>query len=257
VTAFASGLYAGAVTHRRFRPKTHRLRYSMFQMLFDLDETATLSRRLRLFSHNRFNLFSFFDRDHGDGRAGPLRGWVEETCAAAGIDLQGGRIRLLCLPRVLGHVFNPLSVYYCHRGDGTLAAMLYEVNNTFGERHSYLIAAPPIVGGPLRQTCGKAFYVSPFLPMAMTYDFKVTVPDEAVAIALKAREPGGATVLAAAFHGRRRELSDRALVRALIAYPLLTLKVVGAIHFEALKLVLKGVRPGPRPPAPAQAVTVV
>ena len=200
MTAFASGLYAGAVTHRRFRPKTHRLRYSMFQMLFDLDETPSLARRLRLFSHNRFNLFSFFDRDHGDGRAGPLRAWVEETCAAAGIDLEGGPVRLLCMPRLLGHVFNPLSLYYCHRRDGTLAAMLYEVNNTFGERHSYLIAA--------------------------------------------------------VFLGRRRELTDRVLVHALFAYPLLTLKVVAAIHFEALKLVLKGVRPRPRPPAPARTVTV-
>ena len=256
MTAFASGFYAGAVTHRRFRPKAHRLRYSMFQMLFDLDETPTLSRRLRLFSYNRFNLYSFFDRDHGDGRAGPLRAYVEETLGAAGIALGGGAIRLLCMPRLFGHVFNPLSIYYCHRADGALAAMLYEVNNTFGERHIYLIAAPPDADGPIRQSCPKAFHVSPFLDMAMTYDFKVTAPGDAIATAVNASDPTGAPILAAAFFGRRRELTDRVLFHALFAYPLLTLKVVAAIRFEALKLILKGVRLRPHPLAPTQAITV-
>ncbi len=256
MSAFASGLYAGVVTHQRSRPKAHRLRYSMFQMLFDLDETPRLANALRLFSHNRFNLFSFFDRDHGDGRPGPLRAWVEETLAAAGIPLEGGAIRLLCMPRLFGHVFNPLSIYYCHRADGSLAAMLYEVNNTFGERHSYLIAVPPGASGPIRQTCAKAFHVSPFMGMEMTYDFKVTTPGESVTTAVNASDGQGAPVLAAAFFGRRREFADRELVHALVAYPLLTLKVVAAIRFEAVKLILKGVRPRPRPAAPAHAVTV-
>ncbi len=256
MSAFASGLYAGVVTHQRLRPKAHHLRYSMFQMLFDLDEAPRLAARLRLFSHNRFNLFSFFDRDHGDGRAGPLRAWVEETLAAAGIALEGGAIRLLCMPRLLGHVFNPLSIYYCHRADGALAAMLYEVNNTFGERHTYLIAVPLGASGPIRQTCAKAFHVSPFMDMAMTYDFKVTTPGANIVTAVNASDGQGAPVLAAAFRGRRRELTDRVLFHALIAYPLLTLKVVAAIRLEAVKLILKGVRPRPRPAAPAHAVTV-
>ncbi|MGI8841018.1 MAG: DUF1365 domain-containing protein [Caulobacteraceae bacterium] len=256
MTDFASGLYAGMVTHQRFRPKAHRLRYAMFQMLFDLDEAPALSRRLRLFSHNRFNLFSFFDRDHGDGRAGPLRAWVEETLAGAGIALGGGAIRLLCMPRVLGHVFNPLSIFYCHRADGTLAAMLYEVNNTFGERHSYLIAAPPGAEWPIRQACAKEFHVSPFIGMEMAYGFKVTMPSDTVATAVNVSDHAGAPVLAAAFSGRRRALTDGTLLRVFLAYPLLTLKVVAAIRFEALKLLLKGVRPRPRPPAPARAVTV-
>ena len=256
MNALASGLYAGAVTHQRFAPKAHRLRYSMFQVLFDLDETPTLSRRLRLFSHNRFNLYSFFDRDHGDGRAGPLRAWVEETLAAAGIALDGGAIRLLCMPRLFGHVFNPLSIYYCHRADGSLAAMLYEVNNTFGERHSYLIAAPPGADGPIRQSCRKAFHVSPFMDMAMTYDFKVTLPGQSVVTTVNASDARGEPILAAAFSGHRRELTDRVLFHALFAYPLLTLKVVAAIRFEAVKLILRGVRLRPRPPAPVHAVTV-
>ena len=228
----------------------------MFQMLFDLDELPRLAGALRLFSHNRFNLFSFFDRDHGDGRAGPLRAYVEETLAGAGIDLGGGQIKLLCMPRLFGHVFNPLSIYYCHRAAGGLAAMLYEVNNTFGERHSYLIAAPPGGPGPIRQSCPKAFHVSPFLDMAMTYDFAVTAPGESLTTTVNASDARGALIIVAAFSGRRRELGDRLLLRALVAYPLMTLKVVAAIHFEAAKLILKGVRLRHRPPAPVHAVTV-
>jgi len=254
--AHASALYAGFVTHQRFAPTRHRLRYAMFQMLLDLDEAPTLGRDLRLFSHNRFNVFSFYDRDHGDGREGSLRSYVEETLAQAGI-AAGGAIQLLCMPRLFGHVFNPLSLYFCRWPDGTLAAMLYEVNNTFGQRHSYLIAAPPDDGGPIRQSCAKAFHVSPFMDMAMIYDFTVTPPGDALTTAVNGRDRQGAPVIAAIFTGRRKALTDGALFQALFAYPLLTLKVVAAIHWEALKLILKGVRMRPIPPPPSETVTLV
>jgi DUF1365 family protein len=229
----------------------------MFQILLDLDEAPALGQALRLFSHDRFNIFSFHDRDHGDGRSGTLRSWVEDTIAQAGISLNGGPIRLLCMPRLFGHVFNPLSIYFCHRSDGTLAAMLYEVNNTFGQRHSYLIPASPDDLGGVRQSCPKAFHVSPFMDMSMTYDFTVTAPGETITTAVNGRGQDGAPVIVTAFTGRRRPLTDRVLLRALFAYPLLTLKVVAAIHWEALKLLLKGVRMRPIPPAPTQPVTVV
>jgi DUF1365 family protein len=253
----ASAVYLGAVTHQRFAPRRHHLRYAMFQMLFDLDETPALSRRLRLFSHDAFNLLSFHDRDHGDGRRGPLRGWVDETLDRAAMPIDGGRILLLCMPRILGHVFNPLSIYFCHRRDGSLAAMLYEVNNTFGERHSYLIAANDAGGEPIRQSCAKAFHVSPFMDMAMTYDFQITVPGETLATTIHGKGPSGALLIAAAFTGARREFTDATLARALLTHPLLTLKVVGAIHLEAAKLLLKGLRLRPHPPAPSEPVSVV
>ncbi len=256
MSRFGSGLYLGFVTHERFKPRRHRLRYAMFQMLLDLDEAPRLGKALRLFSHNAFNLFSFHDRDHGDGRAGPLRAYVEETLAAAGIDLGGGKVRLLCMPRLLGHVFNPLSLYYCHRADGALAAMLYEVNNTFGQRHSYLIAVPPGAEGVVRQSCAKAFFVSPFMDMSMTYAFTVTPPGESIRTVIQGTDAAGDPMIVAAFAGRREALSDRTLLRALFAYPLLTLKVVAAIHWEGLRLALKGLPLRPRPPAPATAVSV-
>ncbi len=253
----ASALYVGVVTHQRLAPTRHRLRYGMFQMLFDLDELPALSRRLRLFSHNRLNLLSFHDRDHGDGGV-RLRAWVEATLAAAGQPIEGGRILVLCMPRVFGHVFNPLSVYFCHRRDGALSAMLYEVNNTFGERHSYLIpvAEPSAAGEVISQSCAKAFYVSPFMDMAMTYDFRIALPGETIATTVHGKDPAGALLLAAAFTGARREISDRALAGAMVRYPLLTLKVVAAIHLEAVRLLLKGLRMRRRPPPPAATISV-
>jgi len=250
-----SALYIGSVMHRRLAPRRHRLRYRAFWMLIDLDEPAALSRRMWLFSHNRFNLFSFHDGDHGDGATRPLRTYVEGALAAGGIDTEGGRITLLCMPRILGYVFNPLSIYFCYRRDGTLAALIHEVRNTFGQRHSYLIPVTeqtPVV----RQRCAKAFYVSPFLDMDMTYDFRITRPAKRVAAVVTARD-GRGPVLIASLAGRRRAFNDRALALVFVTHPLLTFKVIGAIHLEALKIWLKGVRLLPRPQPPAEAVTFV
>ena len=152
MTAWASGLYRGRVVHQRLRPRRHRLGYRIFQMLLDLDELAALDAGLRLFGYNRPALVGFHDRDHGPGDGRPLRPYVEAELAKAGIDLGGGPIRLLCMPRVLGQVFNPLSLYFCCDRSGVLAAILYEVNNTFGERHSYLIPVGPAPGDLVRQT---------------------------------------------------------------------------------------------------------
>ena len=139
--------------HRRIKPKTHKLRYRAFWTLLDLDELPSLDKKLRLFSLERFNLFGFYTADHGDGSKVPLRTQAEKHLATAGIDLEGGKIELLCMPRMLGFVFNPISVYYCYRRDGALAALIYEVHNTFGERHSYVLAvdeATAARNGPYR-----------------------------------------------------------------------------------------------------------
>ncbi len=258
MTDVASALYAGEVLHQRFTPTAHRLRYRMFQMLLDLDEGRALHRRLRLFSLNRFNLFSFHERDHGDGRAGPLRGWVIETLERAGLKIGAGKVQVLCMPRILGHVFNPISIYYCHAADGRLAAMLYEVNNTFGERHSYLIPipadeppAPEVV-----QSCDKAFHVSPFMDMEMSYDFRVSHPRATVATTIQGNGPDGRAIIYTRFSGKRRPLTDGTLLRTFFEFPLLTLKVVFAIHWEAVRLGLKGVRLRAKPTPPSEAVSI-
>ncbi len=250
-----SALYVGEVMHVRLKPRRHRLAYRLFSALLDLDEIDTLDRRLRLFSRNRFNAFSFYDGDYADPQAGPLKAQVERLLAAAGLEPDGGPIRLLTLPRLFGYAFNPLSVYFCHRRDGSLSALLYEVNNTFGERHSYLI---PVAAGeplPLRQKAEKRFYVSPFMDMGLTYAFRVHPPGEALRIAILASDADG-SVLSAVQTATRRPLDDRQLLRAMLAYPLLTLKVIAGIHWEALWIWGKGIGLRPRPPAPEAPVTI-
>lgn len=251
----ASGLYAGVVGHVRRRPRRHALRYRIFMLLIDLDEAPALSQRLRLFGFDRAAPFSLQTRDHGDGSERPLKAQVEGHLATAGLDY-GGSVRLLCMPRVFGAVFNPLSIYFCHRPDGSLSAILYEVNNTFGQRHSYLIPAPERRDqGHLRQGIDKGFYVSPFMDMDLSYAFSIRPPGPEVSAAIEVSDAEG-HILSAAFGGRRRELNDRALWRAWLTHPWMTLGVMGAIHWEALKIWLKGERLRPRPPAPAAPVTV-
>jgi DUF1365 family protein len=249
-----SCLYESVVVHQRTRPVPHRLRYRIATLLLDLDELPALGKRLRMFGYNRPGAISFHERDHGDGAATGLRGWVEAQMRAAGLVPDGGPIRLLAMPRVLGHVFNPLSVFFCHRRDGGLAAILYEVNNTFGQRHSYLI---PVAGAdlPLRQSCDKAFYVSPFLPMQMRYRFRVEPPEELVSVGVYGDDAEG-LLIAATLNGRRRALTDAALILTVLRMQLLAAKVVAGIHWEALKMWRKGLRLVRRPPPPPFPVTI-
>ncbi len=251
----ASAIYVGQVAHSRLRPRRHALRYRVFMLLLDLDELAALSARLRWFSLGRFNLTSFDPRDHGDGSDTPLRGQIERRLDTAGLSIHGGPIRLLCLPRVLGYVFNPLSVYFCHALDGRLRAVLYEVNSTFGERHSYLIAAEPDAQGVVRQGAAKRLHVSPFLDMELDYGFRTAAPGDRLHLAIQATDAQG-PILKASFVAERRPLTDRSLLAAWLGHPLLTLKVIAAIHWEGVRLLAKGLRLRAGPPAPAVPVSL-
>ena len=235
-----SAIYRGEVVHERLRPKRHRLRYGVFSLLLDLDELPLLDRRFRLFGYNRWAPFSFHDRDHGPASGEPLRPWIEARLRDAGLQPDGGAIRLLCYPRVFGYVFNPLSVYFCYRRNGELAAIVYEVCNTFGERHCYVLPARSGSGNVIRQSCDKALYVSPFIDMDCTYHFRIISPGEGVSVVIR-QEDGEGLLLAAAFRGEKQAWSESALARCLAGFPLLTFKVTAAIHWEALKLWLKGV----------------
>jgi DUF1365 family protein len=250
-----SALYVGSVAHRRLRPRGHRLRYRVFSLLIDLDEQALLAKRLRLFSLDGFNLFGFRAKDHLFGDGSDLRGQVESILQDAGMEPDGGAIRLLAMPRVLGYGFNPLSIFFCYRNDGALRAILYEVNNTFNQRHCYLFRVDA-TQGVLTHACDKEFYVSPFMAMDLTYAFSVRPPDEAYAISIRVADADGA-MLNATQSMRRRPLDDRELLRVFFTHPLLTLKVIAGIHVEALRIWLKGVGLHMRPPPPDRTVTIV
>lgn len=251
-----SALYVGEVVHARRRPRRHRLRYRVFSLLLDLDELPVLDRSLRLFGYNRRALFSFRDTDHGDGRVGALHGWVVRQLVEAGVDVSGIRIRLLCYPRMFGYVFNPLTVYFCHAPDGAVRAVLYEVCNTFRERHTYVIPAPDGGSGAIRQSCPKKLYVSPFVPMDCHYDFFIEPPDRRVLVAIHESD-GDGPLLTAMFCGEHETLSDRRLLAMLFRYPLMTLKVMAGIHWEALRLWIKGVPVHRHRPADIPVATTI
>jgi hypothetical protein len=254
-----SCLYTGRVFHQRLRPTPHRLAYRVMSLLIDLDELPILDRQLRLLGYNAFSLFGFQDGDHGRGDGSGLRPWVEDILHRAGIDLEGGAIRLLSYPRVLGYVFNPLSVFFCYGREGDLAAILYEVNNTFGQRHSYLIPTARKgtgTGIPLRQRCEKKLYVSPFIAVEGRYDFRIVPPGDTVDVVVNYSDEEG-VLLHASFRAKRRPLTDRSLLIAFFRYPLMTMKVIAGIHWEALRLWRKGVPIVKQPPPPAEAVTIV
>ena len=243
----AASLYVGDVMHARLKPMGHRFSYRVMSLLIDLDRLAAADRQSALFGVNRAALYSFHEADHGARDGSPLRAYAQRCAADHGIDLTGGRVLLLCYPRLLGYTFNPLSVYFCYQADGELALMIYEVRNTFGDIHAYALPVKPDQRSEagVRQQHEKLFYVSPFIEMAMRYHFRVSPPGQRVKLRILETD-GSGPLLAATFNGRRRALNTRQLLRAFLAFPLVTFKIMAAIHWEALRLWLKGARLVPR-----------
>jgi uncharacterized protein len=252
----AAALYVGEVMHARLKPMGHRFNYRVMSLLIDLDRLDAADRQSRLFGVNRAALYSFHEADYGARDGSCLRLYAQRRAAEHGVDLTGGRVSLLCYPRLLGFTFNPLSVYFCHRAGGELALVIYEVRNTLGDIHAYVLPVKPgeISDAGFRQEQEKLFYVSPFIEMATRYHFRVSPPQERVKLRILETDREG-PLLAATFMGRRRSLTDAALLRAFFALPLVTLKIVAAIHWEALRLWLKGARLMQRPRRAADATS--
>ena len=247
-------LYPGKVMHHRLKPFGHRFTYSVFSLLVDIDRLGELHRQSRLLSVNRPGLLSFRESDHVENEGETLRRFADRLLAQAGLDRPAARILLLAYPRILGFVFNPISVYFAYDDAGNLVALIYAVRNTFGERHTYVAPLLPGEATPagIHQTRAKVFHVSPFVGMDARYHFRILPPGRVVRLRIHETE-GGEPLLAATFNGEATALSDRSLAAFLARFPMMTLKVVAGIHWEALKLWLKGARfhKSPPPPAPA------
>jgi uncharacterized protein len=246
----AAALYFGDVMHARLKPMGHRFSYRVVSLLIDLDRFGDANKLSPLFAVNRAALYSFHEADHGERDGSSLRAFAQQRAAEHGIDLSGGRVLLLCYPRLFGYTFNPLSVYFCYGADGDLALLIYEVRNTFGEIHAYVlpVRAGEVSAAGVRQEQDKLFYVSPFVGMAMHYRFRISPPAEQVKLRILETD-GDGPLLAATFIGCHRALTTRALLRAFVALPLVTAKIVAAIHWEAVRLWLKGARLVARPDA--------
>ena len=233
-----SAVYTGTLLHARRAPARHVFRYPVSYWLVDLDELPELERRLRLFSVDRRNVVSLRRDDHFEGTL-PLKQAVLALVGDSSIE----RVLMLTQPRVLGYVFNPVSFYWCYRGDGSLACMVAELNNTFGER------LPEVLRGPeLRYEQRKRLHVSPFFGLDQSYEYAFSQPGDEVWARIHVRDDDGARPLTAVLHGRRRELTNRTLAGLLLRYPLQPLQVIALIHLEALRLWRKRVPFHRKPP---------
>ncbi len=248
-------VYSAEVMHQRFTTARYRFRYRIFSVLLDIDGIEQAAASTRLFSLNRFNLLSFHATDHLPPGETDLRAWAERVLAGGGIDGSRLRIRLLCFPRLLGWVFNPLSLWYCETPEGRPAAVIAEVRNTFGERHCYLLQPDDGAGDwPLRQRHAKDFHVSPFIGMQAEYAFRLSRPDERLGVLIREYE-GDELMLVASQTGSRRPFDDRQLLSQVLRVPLQTLKVLAAIHWQALKIWVHGARFHRKPAPPIEEIT--
>jgi DUF1365 family protein len=248
-----SAIYRGTVHHARVHPVKHGFTYRVFYLFADIDELEHLDTSLRWFSHNRFNMFSLHDSDHGSDDGSSLRAWIHGILDDADVETDCGKVMLLAYPRVLGYVFNPLSVWYCFGPDEELRAVVYEVRNTFGDKHSYVV---PLDGDPARHAVVKRMHVSPFMDMDQTYRFAMTSPEEQFSLGI-AVEQRGQVLFRASMRGERIDLSDRNLLRLFVTHPLVTLKSIAAIHWQALFIWAKRVGFRSRPDPATPNVTVV
>ena len=235
-----SCIYVGNVIHKRFKPKKHFFKYRVFSLLLDLSEINLIQKKISFFSYNRFNLISFFDKDHGNRDGSNLKDWVIKNIQKYNIETKNIRIKLLCYPRILGYVFNPLSVFFIYNEDYSLVAILYEVKNTFGEQHTYVFKTENQLKF-IENKCKKKFFVSPFMDLDSTYYFKILYPEDTLSVVIDQRDNLG-KLLFASQDGKKINLSSKNLLFSYLKHPLMTFKIISAIHFEALRLWIKGIK---------------
>ena len=230
-------IYRGFVTHRRFKPVRHYFSYKTFSILFDLTELEELHKKIGIFSFNKFNIFSFYNKDHGSRDGSDLTEWVKTNLKKYNLNFNISKIKLLCFPRIFGYVFNPLSIFYCYEGN-ILKAILYEVKNTFNEQHTYVF---PVADNLkiITQQCNKKFYVSPFIEMDTLYNFRLTEPGENIKILIKQTDKID-KVLVACQVGKKQPMSLKQLIINFFIHPMMTLKIILSVHYEALRLWKKG-----------------
>ena len=234
-----SKIYTGKVIHRRFKPKEHYFKYSVFSLLIDLDELEDIQKEISIFSYNKFNIISFFDKDHGERDSSSLKNWVYSNLKTLGIE-EEVKIKLLCYPRIFGYVFNPLSIFFVYNQNDKLISILYEVKNTFNEQHTYIFRVDD-ENKLIQNNCSKKFHVSPFIEMNCKYFFRILSPDEKLSVIIDQYDQEG-KILFASQDGKRAELNSSQLFKSYLKHPLMTIKIISEINFEEFKLWMKGIK---------------
>ena len=235
-----SSIYNGKVIHKRFKPKEHFFKYSVFSLLIDLSELNQLDKEIKFFSFNKFNLISFYEKDHGSRDGSSLVAWVKKNLEVNNIHFKDIKIKLLCYPRIFGYVFNPLSVFFIYNSNEKLISILYEVKNTFGEQHTYIFKVEDDVK-LFQHNCSKKFHVSPFIEMDCNYFFRILKPEDKMSVIIDQYQTNE-KILYASQDGKRVDFNSKELLKSYLKHPLMTFKIISAIHFEAFKLWTKGIK---------------
>ena len=236
----SSSIYNGNVIHKRFKPKKHFFKYKVFSLFLDLSELKELHNNLNFFSLNKFNLISFYEKDHGERDGSSLLDWVKNNLRSNSISTDNIKVKLLCYPRILGYVFNPLSIFFVYDNDENLISILYEVKNTFGEQHTYVFKIER-ENKLIQNNCSKKFHVSPFIEMDCNYFFRILNPGDKLSVIIDQYDQEG-KILFASQDGVRSDLTNKNLMNSYLKHPLMTFKIISAIHFEAFKLWIKGIK---------------
>ena len=234
-----SKIYTGKVIHKRFKPKEHYFKYNVFSLLIDLNELEEINKYIKFFSYNKFNIISFYDKDHGDRDGSSIKLWVKKNLRNIGIMTEDISIKLLCYPRIFGYVFNPLSTYFIYNKHSELISIFYEVKNTFGEQHTCIFKAQD--DKTVQNKCKKKFYVSPFIEMDCEYHFKTLNPREQLSVVINQNDKDG-KLLFASQDGISKDFNNKNLILSYLTHPLMTFKIIGAIHYEAFKLWAKRIK---------------
>ena len=235
-----SAIYNGQVIHKRFKPKVHHFKYKVFSLLLDLSELEILDKKVNFFSFNKFNLISFHEKDHGERDGSSLTLWVQKNLEKNDIQHKDIKIKILCYPRIFGFVFNPLSVFYVYNLEDQLISILYEVKNTFGEQHTYIFKVLKD-SNLIQNNCSKKFHVSPFIDMNCNYFFRLLKPGNKISVIIDQYDSKD-KILYASQDGVRSDFNAKYLIKSYLKHPIMTFKIIIAIHYEAFKLWAKGIK---------------
>jgi len=245
VQQYNSCLYQARVMHHRLSPRRHDFHYDIFMFYLDLDEIDTISKDLRWMSRNKFNLFNYRDKDHLQLQSGPndntqnTRQHITQYLKNNGVEIGNGKIMLLTNLSTLGYQFNPVSFYFCYDESGHPVCSIAEVGNTFGEIKPYFLGADRLKDEMFHLNTTKYFYVSPFIDMDTRFDFSLNIPGEKLNINIDDYDKDGERFFISTLKGLRKPLTDANLLKYFFSFPLITLKVISLIHWQALKLWLK------------------
>jgi len=235
-----SSIYNGQVIHKRFKPKVNYFKYNVFSLLIDLSELEILDKKVNFFSYNKVNLISFYDKDHGERNGSSLVEWVHNNLKKNNISTDDIKIKILCYPRIFGFVFNPLSVFYVYNLNDQLISILYEVKNTFDEQHTYIFRVEKDAN-LIQNNCSKKFHVSPFIEMDCNYFFRLLKPGNKISVIIDQYDAQD-KILYASQDGVRSDFNTKCLIKSYLKHPIMTFKIILAIHYEAFKLWTKGIK---------------